>query len=145
MKRFELSPLGISVGGYHLYSTIYEDEVPFLDIPDSGVVENQDPNKSLFDIVFSVDPRTNLPQGDLAIYMSDKVSPEVKRFIELNLHSPVSIDADGRGDYRALSDDDIAMFTRGADESISSYRSRLFDFVKANQAQELVKQKPEDS
>lgn len=145
MKRYEFSPLGRAIGGYNLARPIYQDEIELMDIPSQDFVENQDPNKSLFDIVFSVDPRTNLPVGDLSIWMSDKVSPEVKRYIEMNLHSPVSIDADGSGEYRNLSDDDIATFTRSSDESISDYRSRLFDFVKSNQAQELAKQRLVDS
>lgn len=100
-------------------------------------VENVDPQRSLFDIVFSVDPVTGLPEGDVAMFLNKNVNPDIKRFIELNLHSPVTVSGDAAGDFSGLSDDDILQFTRGNDESYSSYRSRVYDSLMADRAKYL--------
>ena len=84
----------------------------------------------LFDVVFGVDPRTKLPSGDLAMFMGDNVSPEVRDFISKNLMKPFDSNESG-GKYDGLNDDDISLYTRGHDESLESYRSRMYDIVKS--------------
>lgn len=87
----------------------------------------------LFDVVFSVNPRTKLPDGDLAMYMGDNVSPEVRDFIKQNLMKSFDSNETG-GKYNGLDDDDIQLYTRGHDESIDMYRSRLYGIVKQQSA-----------
>lgn len=98
-------------------------------VNEGGVVRSETDN--LFDQIFSVDPRTLLPNGDIAIWMSQNTSPEIRNFISQNLMSPVPLDSDG-AKYDGLTDDDVAMFTRNQGESIADYRSRLFSHLKSN-------------
>lgn len=93
----------------------------------------------LFDQIFSVDPRTLLPNGDIAIWMSQNTSPEIRNFISQNLMSSVPLDSDG-AKYDGLTDDDVAMYTRNQGESIADYRSRLFNQLKSNVEAERKRQ-----
>lgn len=138
MKLFELSPLGERCKGFREFEQIGDTELVEVKAK-KVVVDRPDTEKSLFDLVFAVNPDTGLPQGDIAVYMSKNTSPEVKRFIELNLHSPVgSVDA-SYSDFSNLSDDDIAFYTRGRDESVQSYRQRLYDNIKSLNKEKLDK------
>lgn len=92
--------------------------------------------KSLFDQVFTIDPVTGLPQGDLAIFMSENTSPEVKRFIEMNLHQPYNVDGDTSG-RQGLTDDDVVTYMRESNETVRDYAARMLD--------EVMKLKPQDS
>ena len=99
--------------------------IEYIDNP--KVVNRQDVNdkdKALLDLIFSRDTVNGIPCGDLAIYLGDKANPEVKRFIEMNLLQP-SVDTGGvdmstemTNQIRSsITDDDIARFSRGRDES----------------------------
>lgn len=135
MKLHEVSVVGRKCYGFNLYRDLVDVDFPN---PEDPVVEqsvNQNMDKSLFDLVFSVDPCSGLPVGDLAMYMSENTSPEVKRFIELNLHKPYDVSSDTSG-KKGLTDDDVAMYMRDSDESISAYRMRMFNVVRENQVSE---------
>lgn len=129
MNVSKLSPIGHRVYGFSMSRNLVDCDYPEIQAPVESVVECSDMNQSLFDIVFAVDPRTKLPSGDIAMLMSDQCHPDVRRFIELNLHSPVSLDGDSSGQFSTLSDDDIVEFTRGHNETIASYRDRIFSFL----------------
>lgn len=90
----------------------------------------------LFDVIFSVNPRTKLPDGDLAMFMGDNVSSEVRDFISKNLMKPFD-STDSGGKYTGLNDDDVQLYTRGHDETIDMYRSRLYNAVCAQSAARL--------
>lgn len=128
MKISDISLLGRRAFGFNMYRDLNPEIAECEEVADVPVVV--DPNKSLFDIVFSVDPRTNLPVGDLAQYMNDNTDPSIRRFIEMQLHSPLQSTGDAHGDLSALSDDDIVEFMRQPDESITSYRDRMFEVIK---------------
>lgn len=134
MKIHEKSLLGHRCYGFNLYRQLQEIDIPeFCSIrPEKKRIVNEDMNKALFDIVFSVNPLTLLPDGDIAVYMSENTSPDIRRFIEMNLHSPILIDADKDAAFAGLSDDDVATFMREPTESLSAYRQRMFDVIRQN-------------
>lgn len=139
MKISEISLLGHRAFGFNMYRDLRDDvaevEVEEIEAPNTSL------EKSLFDLVFSVDPRTNLPIGDIAQYLSNETHPDVKRFIELNLHAPISIDGDAHGDLAGLSDMDIADLTRHNSESLIDYRNRVMDYLRDN----MSKSEPKSS
>lgn len=122
--------------GFNMFRSLFDAE--FVDLRDEVKEKSFDPSmeKSLFDQIFTVDPVTGLPQGDLAIFMSENTSPEVKRFIEMNLHQPYNVDGDTSG-RQGLSDDDVAAYMRDSSESVRDYAARMLD--------EVMKLKPQDS
>lgn len=82
----------------------------------------------MFDNIFAVDPRTGLPSCDVAVFMSENTSPEVKQFIAANLMREQlgQVDAhlsDG------ISDDVVAELTRGSSEGSAAYRNRVYKFL----------------
>ena len=107
--------------------------IEYIDNP--KVVNRQDVNdkdKALLDLIFSRDPVNGIPCGDLAIYLGDKANTEVKRFIEMNLLQP-SVDSGGvdmstemtNKIRSSITDDDIARFSRGRDDSKEEYAVRM--------------------
>lgn len=130
MQVHEMSCLGVKVYGFNQFRSLKGVEYP---IPEYEPLQevNIDPNQSLYDLVFSVNPETNLPDGDIAMFMNENTNPDVRRFIEMNLHSPQVIDGDSAGQFSELDDDVLITLSRGQYESISSYRSRLFEYIKS--------------
>lgn len=100
-----------------------------LDVP-SDVV---DKNQQLLDFIFTNDPVTGMPTGDLALFTNEKANPEIKRFIELNLlhenpevGSSLNLPDDIANKFRGtITDDDIAQFSRNHDESREDYANRM--------------------
>lgn len=91
--------------------------------------ENLNPENQLLDAIYSVNPLTKLPDGDLTIFMSKNTSPEIRDFISRNLmrdltSETVDVARDG------LSDDDVIRYSREIDEDIMSYRSRVMSLLK---------------
>lgn len=132
MKIDKLTVVGQKCYGFNMYREMVNSDVVIADEPEIIDSFNPDMNKSLFDIVFSVNPLTGLPVGDVAMFMNENTSPDIRRFIELNLHSPVNIDGDASGDLAGLSDDDIVTYMREPGESLSDYRSRMVTIVREN-------------
>lgn len=87
-------------------------------------------DSSLLSAIYSLDPITNAPTGDIACYVSDKTSPDVKRFILENLMRDVSSDA--MPAVSGLSDDEILTYQRGRDESRDAYALRLSEYARMN-------------
>ncbi|UCS96040.1 MAG: hypothetical protein [Microviridae sp.] len=135
MKISEVSCLGRRAFGFNMYRDMKDEQ--FVPECNEEVPVVVDPNKALFGIVFSVDPRTNLPCGDLAMFMNDNVDPSVRRFIETQLHNPLQSQGDAHGDLSGLSDDDVLEFMRQPDESVSAYRDRMFEVIKSHSHSEL--------
>ena len=97
-----------------------------MDSMDSDIVDQRE---VLFDTIFTIDPRTGLPSSDLTAFMTNKVSPEIKDFIQQELLKPMPTD----GGSSDLTDDELVMFTRQRGESVSAYKSRLVDFIDSQQ------------
>lgn len=92
--------------------------------------------KQLVDVIYSVNPKLGYPQGDLAIWLSDNANPEIKDFIQRNLQmnsgesSSVEMSTDLQNQLkRAISDDDIAAFSRRRDETSEEYSDRIYGYL----------------
>ena len=92
--------------------------------------------KQLVDAIYSVNPKLGYPQGDLAIWLSDNANPEIKDFIQRNLQmnpgesSPVEMSTDLQNQLkRAITDDDIAAFSRRRDETSEEYSDRIYGYL----------------
>lgn len=92
---------------------------------------SHDPKDSFLRIVYAVDSRTKVPNGDLQYLVSDKVNPEVRDWILRNLLVDVSASA-FRSQVRGLSDDDIAVLAKQPSETIQDYAARVNDFMRDN-------------
>lgn len=73
--------------------------------------------------IYSVDELTGLPKGDLAYYLSPDGNPQVKAWLEANLLKPRAV-KQGTS-IEGVSDDMLAEFVKGRDESFDDYRERL--------------------
>ena len=98
----------------------------------SNIVESKlpdvlDQREQLFDTIFSINPHTGLPSSDISAFLTDKVSPEIKDFIQKELLKP----AQKVGASSDLSDDDLVRFSRQNGESVAAYKSRLLDFIES--------------
>lgn len=90
------------------------------DVPDP--VNSDSEIDSILKEIFSVDPRTGLPMGDIAYYLSPDGNPAVKEWLVNNLLKPRS----GGTDYNPdMTDDMIIEMSRRYDESVEDYSSRL--------------------
>ena len=73
--------------------------------------------------IFSVDEKSGLPIGDLAYYLSPDGNPQVKAWLENNLLKPraaaLGTSVDG------VTDDMIAEYAKGSNESAEDYTARL--------------------
>lgn len=94
-------------------------EVPEEVEPDSVSSELD----NIINEIFSVDPKTGLPKGDLQYYMSADGNPEVKAWLEENLLKPRSVAS--KSSMEDVTDDLIAEMTRNVDESSDDYVARL--------------------
>lgn len=82
--------------------------------------------------IFSVDPVSGFPRGDISYFLSPEGNPQVKAWLEQNLLQPRV--KDSGTSIEGVTDDMIAEMSRKSDESVSDYQSRLtsiFDSAKA--------------
>lgn len=99
-----------------------------LDKGEVEVIEYIMPDSELDRVIreiFSVDERTGLPMGDLAYYLSPDGNPTVKQWLENNLLKPR---AERGQNPEEMTDDLINEFSRGADESVDEYQTRLMGY-----------------
>lgn len=93
------------------------------DVVDPAYVPSASQIDEILKDIFSVDPDSGLPRGDLAYYLSPDGNPTVKAWLENNLLKPrasrVGTSIDG------VTDDMLAEYSRGKDESVSDYAERL--------------------
>jgi len=93
--------------------------------------ESTDSLKQILDEIFSVDPKSGLPNGDLAYWLSPDGNPAVKNWLENNLLKPrVST----KHNLEGVTDDMIEEFSRRSDESVTEYSLRLNELY--NQAKD---------
>lgn len=93
----------------------YEDPLPEPVKEDSEI-------DSILKEIFSVDPRTGLPMGDIAYYLSPDGNPVVKEWLVNNLLKPRS----GGNEFNPdITDDMIVEMSRQQNESLEDYSSRL--------------------
>lgn len=85
--------------------------------------------------IFTVDPRSGLPRGDIQYFLSKDGNPQVKAWLETNLLQPRV--ANGMADPAKVSDDLIVEMSRRSDETTDSYAARImgiYDEAQANLA-----------
>lgn len=136
MKISEKSPLGVRAYGFNMSRDLAVNDYPDYPIDETALMVEPDASseQNLFDMVFSVDPITKLPSGDLAMLLSKNTHPDVKAFITTQLMNPTNVQAEASGKFSVLSDDDIVALSRDSNESLESYRYRVFEFLKANKS-----------
>ena len=79
--------------------------------------------KEVLDEIFSVDPVTGNPRGDIQYFLSKDGNPQVKAWLESNLFAPRRTDSGY--DSKQFDDDLIAEFARNDGESVKDYSARL--------------------
>ena len=115
---------------------IYEN----LDLSYNGREQHIDPVpqpdnselKQVLDEIFSVDPVTGFPKGDIQYYLSSDGNPMVKQWLETHLLKPRQTSGQS---LQGLTDDMIVEFSRVKGESIEDYQARLtslYDSAKAD-------------
>lgn len=127
------------------YPKVKELKVKNLD------VDVKNPQDTLFDLIFGVDPTTGLPVGDLSFYLGDKTNPEIKAFIQDQLLRENSI-SDGLSNlptevtnkFRTLSDDDVALFSRNHDESNEEYAYRIRYYLSSERERRAAEKKQKE-
>lgn len=97
------------------------------DVCDSPVESISEKN-GLLDAVYSLDPVTKLPTGDIACYLSPNTSSEVKKFVLDNIMMDTSSAAmpsipDG------IDEDTAFALTRQQGEHLDNYLERLNDYT----------------
>lgn len=73
--------------------------------------------------IYSVDENTGLPKGDLVYYLSPDGNPQVKSWLENNLLKPRA--AKVGTSLEGVTDDMLAEYAKGSDESASAYVERM--------------------
>lgn len=88
--------------------------------------------KAVLDEIFSVDPVSGLPRGDIQYYLSAEGNPQVKQWLENNLLKPRMLSSNTPD---GVTDDMLAEFSRKKDESASAYEERLMSIYDAAKAE----------
>lgn len=120
-----------------LFSSRLVSSIPNEIPSDEKISEQPDVNKALMDLIYGVDENTGLPCGDISMFLSPRTNPEIKAFIDMNLmrdnsdgKSQVSIPNDVLNKMcTTITDDDIARFSRGGDESREDYALRIRNYL----------------
>lgn len=117
-----------------MYTRIYRDtfavhqidhsqDVAILEEPRQA--DNLEKDAMLLDEIYTTNPRTRLPGGDLQYFMSKDTNPEIRDYIQKQLLTPVT----QKPVASQLSDDDMAALTRNHGESRSAYLLRMREFL----------------
>ena len=96
--------------------------------------------KAVLDEIFSVDPISGFPKGDIQYYLSSEGNPQVKQWLENNLLAPRM---NSSKNPEGVTDDMIAEFSKKKNESASAYAERLmsiYDSAKAEYEKSLQPQ-----
>lgn len=115
MKKFLYSKMSLCNRAYdfvHVDESEEEQIVELIESPIGAVLQE----------IFSVDPVSGFPKGDIAYFLSKDGNPQVKAWLETNLLQPrrqVSAKPDG------VTDELIAEFSRMPGESNLDFASRL--------------------
>ena len=107
------------------FKQIVADGVDAVIEPSPDLVVESD-LKQIFDEIFSVDPISGNPRGDIAYFLSKDANPQVKAFIESALFTQRS--EDYMFDSDKFNDDLIVEYSRKDNESVKDYASRLASY-----------------
>lgn len=105
--------------------SMFSENTPIYVTPvvDPEYVPVEDDFQRILREIYSVDELTGLPKGDLAYYLSPDGNPQVKAWLESNLLKPRAV-KQGTS-IEGVTDDMLAEFVKGRDESVDAYRERL--------------------
>lgn len=95
-------------------------------IPDPEYVEDNSEIANVLKEIFAVDKRSGLPRGDIAYYLSPDGNPEIKTWLMNNLMS--SRGGSVGSSVEGITDDMMEELSRQPNESIDSYRKRIYDY-----------------
>lgn len=107
------------------------DNIQSFGVPDPEPSWIESNLKSMLDEIFSVDPVSGFPKGDIQYYLSSEGNPQIKQWLENNLLRPRM---SGSQSLEGVTDDLRAEFARKSGESVEDYQSRLmslYDSAKA--------------
>lgn len=107
-----------------------------LDIPSSidldsikpENIESKDSSQAVLQAIYSLDPVTRLPTGDIMCYLASTTPPEIKQYILDN----IMIDTSSQklpSLPEGLDEDTAFALERRIDETADSYRSRISDYM----------------
>ena len=100
---------------------------------DPGYEFDESQLKKVLDEIFSVDPVSGFPRGDIHYYMSTNGNPQVKQWIENNLLKPRMKNTGSS--IKDVTDDMIVEMSRYQGETIDDYSSRLMSIYDAAKAE----------
>lgn len=102
----------------------------FRSKPRVKIVEQESDLYRLCRLVYASDPRTNLPSGDLQLFFSDNVNPDIKDWISRQLLQPNSFgDVSSSINGKQLEDDVITACMRNRGESAQEYVERMNKYL----------------
>lgn len=99
------------------------DPIYITPVVDPDYVSVDDDMQRILREIYTVDELTGVPKGDLAYYLSPDGNPQVKDWLVSNLLQPRAV-KQGTS-IEGVTDDMLAEFAKGRDESVSDYRERL--------------------
>lgn len=99
------------------------DPIYISPVVDPDYVPVDDDMQRILREIYSVDEFTGVPKGDLAYYLSPDGNPQIKDWLVSNLLQPRV--AQSGTSLEDVTDDMLAEFARGSDESVDQYRERL--------------------
>ena len=107
-------------------SAYYVEPIPKYEFNDSDL-------ETVLNEIFSVDPVSGLPKGDIQYWLSKDGNPTVKNWLTSNLLAPRA-KMTGTS-IEGVTDELIAEMSHSSGESLSDYQSRLESIYKEARAQ----------
>ena len=89
--------------------------------------------KRVLDEIFSVDPESGLPKGDIQYWLSSDGNPQIKQWLENNLLRPRA--KSSGTSIEGVTDDMIVEMSRKAGESADACSSRLASIYESAKAE----------
>ena len=108
-----------NINSYYMSNGLADIKPNPVEVPD--YIAPDDELDRVFNEIFSVDPVTGAPRGDVAYYLSSDGNPQIKDWLMNNLLKPTS----ARRGNPDVSDDMIEEFSKHSDESSLGYISRI--------------------
>lgn len=113
-------------------------------VPSFDVVETRTKHDDILDLIYTRDPVTNMPVGEISMYLSDKTNDEVRKFIEqyiLKEHSDGEsvIPSSLRSEVEKLDDDFIMNTCRRRNETVEMYEQRCLAYLNELKSSDRIK------
>lgn len=93
-------------------------------IPEDPYVEDNSEIARVLREIFAPDEKSGLPQGEIAYYLSPDGNPQIKEWLTNNLLKSRGFSVGPSTD--GVTDDMLAEFSRNPNESLDSYRERIY-------------------